>query len=138
MDGGGGTEQWRLWTAQWWLRMAVVAMGGGYGRRSSGARWHGGGAGRRSRGKEVRQRLRGAVVLEDAGWSLKEVERRGWRSGAWLVRRREGGRRTGKKKKSNRRGYIKIRSLVNPMRQRRERWCKSRASRRTEHRLNRR
>jgi hypothetical protein len=42
------------------------------------------------------------------------------------------------RKKSNHRGYIKIRSPVNPMQQRRERWSKSRASRKTEHRLNRR
>jgi hypothetical protein len=42
------------------------------------------------------------------------------------------------RKKLNRRGYIKIRSPVNLMQHRRERRCKSRASRRTEHWLNRR
>jgi hypothetical protein len=42
----------------------VAAMDDGGG----GARWHGGGAGRRGSSKEVRWRLCGAVVLEDA-WS---------------------------------------------------------------------
>jgi hypothetical protein len=40
------------------------------------------------------------------------------------------------RKKLNCLGYIKIRSPVNPMRQRKEHWCKSRVSRRTKHRLN--
>jgi hypothetical protein len=42
------------------------------------------------------------------------------------------------RKKLNYHGYINIRSPVNPMRHRREHRCKSRVSRRTEHRLNRR
>jgi hypothetical protein len=79
--------------------------------------------------KEVRRRLRDAVVLENAGWSSMEVERRG-RRGRWKMNMKE--------KKLNHHGYIKIRSPVNLMRQRRERRCKSRTSRRTEHRLNRR
>jgi hypothetical protein len=35
----------------------------------------GGGTRRRGGGKEVRQRLRGVVVLENVGWSSMEVER---------------------------------------------------------------
>jgi hypothetical protein len=61
-------RRWQLW-------MVVVAMDdGGYGWCSSGARWRGGGTGRRGSSKEVRRLLRGAVVLEDAGWSSTEVE----------------------------------------------------------------
>jgi hypothetical protein len=67
----------------------VAAMDdGGYGWHSSDTRWHGDGVGRRDNGKEVRWRLRGAVVLEDARWSSTELERRGRRSGARSVRRR--------------------------------------------------
>jgi hypothetical protein len=62
MDRGSGIGQWQLWTAGWR-------------QHSNGARRRGGSAGWCGNSKEVRRRLRGAMVLEDAGWSSMEVER---------------------------------------------------------------
>jgi hypothetical protein len=67
MDDGSSAGQWHKMA--WWQR------------RSSSARRCSGSTGRRGNGKEVRLRLRGAVVLENVGWPSTEVERRGRRGG---------------------------------------------------------
>jgi hypothetical protein len=55
----------------------VADMDGG-----DGARWRGGGSvGWSGGGKEVRQQLCGAVVLENTTWSSMDVEQRGRHDG---------------------------------------------------------